>query len=125
MMWSIHKLQRQARDDESTHAQISQYFRLSNEFKATYSRECKPHFVGVWDTVSSVGWVSSPLSLPFTASNPDMAIGRHAIAIDEKRAFFRTNRWKLSDNPVEAGPKDLKQVWFPGVLCDVWCGYTE
>jgi uncharacterized protein (DUF2235 family) len=125
MMWAIHKLQRKARDDESVQAQITEYFRLSDEFKATYSRECKPHFVGVWDTVSAVGWFSSPLSLPFTASNPDIAIGRHAIAIDERRAFFRTNRWEPSGNSAEAGPKDLKQVWFPGVHCDVGGGYPE
>src|SRR5881227_3507425 len=30
-------------------------FDLAAEFKATFSHDCKPHFVGVWDTVSSVG----------------------------------------------------------------------
>jgi uncharacterized protein (DUF2235 family) len=125
MMWAIHKLQKLPQYSDAVKARISGYFCLSNEFKATYSRECKPHFVGVWDTVSSVGWVASPLSLPFTASNPDIAIGRHAIAIDERRAFFRTNRWVPSANALEAGPKDLKQVWFPGVHCDVGGGYPE
>jgi uncharacterized protein (DUF2235 family) len=32
-------------------------FKIASDFKRTFSRECKPHFVGVWDTVSSVGWV--------------------------------------------------------------------
>ena len=45
-------------------------------------------FVGVWDTVSSVGWVENPLKLPYVTNNPDIEIGRHAIAIDEHRAFF-------------------------------------
>jgi hypothetical protein len=31
--------------------------------------DCKPHFVGVWDTVSSVGWIENPLKLRFTADN--------------------------------------------------------
>jgi uncharacterized protein (DUF2235 family) len=32
-------------------------FAVAADFKKTLCRECKPHFVGVWDTVSSVGWV--------------------------------------------------------------------
>src|SRR5262249_61462283 len=41
--------------------------------------------------VSSVGWYENPLRLPFSADNPDIEIGRHAIAIDEPRACFRSN----------------------------------
>lgn len=82
------------------------------------------HFVGVWDTVSSVGWVENPLRLPYTASNPSIRIGRHAVAIDERRAFFRTNLWrKAKTGP--AGPDDLRQVWFPGVHSDVGGGYRD
>jgi uncharacterized protein (DUF2235 family) len=72
--------------------------------------------------VSSVGWIESPVRLPYTASNADIQIGRHAVAIDERRAFFRTNLWH--PKPGE-GPKDLKQVWFPGVHSDVGGGYPE
>jgi len=89
------------------------------------SLDCRPHFVGVWDTVSSVGWVENPLRLPFSANNPDIDIGRHAISIDEHRAFFRTNLWITPDPPAASGPKDLKQVWFAGVHCDVGGGYRE
>ena len=47
----------------------------STDFKGTFAwRACKPRFVGVWDTVSSVGWYENPLRLPYTAENPD--IGR-------------------------------------------------
>jgi uncharacterized protein (DUF2235 family) len=100
------------------------YFALASEFKSTMcSVDCKPHFVGVWDTVSSVGWIENPLKLPFTAYNPDIAIGRHAVAIDEKRAFFRTNLWFPPNSP--STQTDLKQVWFPGVHCDVGGGYAE
>jgi uncharacterized protein (DUF2235 family) len=36
--------------------QREKYFDLAAQFKATMARtECKPWFVGVWDTVSSVG----------------------------------------------------------------------
>jgi uncharacterized protein (DUF2235 family) len=102
------------------------YFRTAEAFRETYSSvACDPHFVGVWDTVSSVGWVDNQLSLPFTAENDAIAIGRHAIAIDERRAFFRTNLWRGRDGEPPAGPKDLKQVWFAGVHCDVGGGYPE
>lgn len=100
-------------------------FKLGRQFQKTFSTtDCKPRFVGVWDTVSSVGWIENPLKLPYSANNPDIAIGRHAIAIDERRAFFPQNLWRPSKTKA-AGPKDLKQVWFPGVHCDVGGGYPE
>lgn len=103
--------------------QAKAYLDLAGDFKATFStKDCKPWFVGVWDTVSSVGWYENPLHLPYATDNSDIEIGRHAISIDERRAFFRTNLWMPKTN---GGPKDLKQVWFPGVHCDVGGGYPE
>jgi uncharacterized protein (DUF2235 family) len=109
------------------HAQtVDDYFSLAREFKRTVSRECKPWFVGVWDTVSSVGWIENPLRLPFVSDNPDIEFGRHAVAIDERRAFFRTNLWRpATDATRPHGPKNLLQVWFAGVHCDVGGGYPE
>lgn len=103
----------------------SEYFAIAGDFKASMACvECKPHFVGVWDTVSSVGWVENPLKLPYVTNSPDIAIGRHAIAIDERRAFFRSHQWRPKEQ-APSGPKDLLQVWFPGVHCDVGGGYPE
>jgi uncharacterized protein (DUF2235 family) len=113
-----------AGDKKATSAQ--DVFDLARDFKATFAhRPCGPKFVGVWDTVASVGWIENPLHLPYTADNPDIEIGRHAIAIDERRAFFRTNLWRRKGPPPQGGPRDLKQVWFPGVHCDVGGGYPE
>jgi uncharacterized protein (DUF2235 family) len=95
-------------------------FQLAARFKSIFPRECKPYFVGVWDTVSSVGWIYDPVHIPYSARNTDIRIGRHAISIDERRAFFRQNLW--------AGPElgqDLKQVWFAGVHSDIGGGYAE
>ena len=101
-------------------------FGLAQEFKATFSwTAVTVHFLGVWDTVSSVGWVENPLRVPFTANNPSVEISRHAVSIDERRAFFRTNLWHPAAPPKASGPKDLKQVWFAGVHCDVGGGYPE
>lgn len=107
-------------------AQFS-YFELARDFKATMSRaDCKPWFVGIWDTVNSIGWIDNPLKLPYVTNNPDIQIGRHAVAIDERRAFFRTHLWIPPDDPSAAhGPKDVKQVWFPGTHSDVGGGYAE
>jgi uncharacterized protein (DUF2235 family) len=121
MMRGITRSQSPGRED------VAEYFRLAEAFKGTMSGvACLPHFVGVWDTVSSVGWIENPLKLPYIADNSDIQIGRHAVAIDERRAFFRNHLWRLSSNPkVAHGPKDLKQVWFAGVHCDVGGGYPE
>jgi uncharacterized protein (DUF2235 family) len=97
--------------------QSAETFKIAAQFKETFSRECKPYFVGVWDTVSSVGWVFDPLHVPYTRKNPDIAIGRHAVSIDERRCFFRQNLWAPGPNS--------KQVWFAGVHSDVGGGYPE
>ncbi len=124
MMLAINRARPGNSKDDSA---IGQYFDLANAFKNTMSRtKCNPWFVGVWDTVSSIGWIANPLKLPFVANNPDIEIGRHAVSIDEHRAFFRNHLWRPPDTPGTAiGPKDLKQVWFAGVHCDVGGGYAE
>ena len=98
-------------------------FKVAASFKKTFSRECKPHFVGVWDTVSSVGWIYNAVRFPFTnlARNSDIAIVRHAISIDERRTFFRQNLFGTPKDPSQ----DVKEVWFAGVHCDVGGGYLE
>jgi uncharacterized protein (DUF2235 family) len=103
--------------NETNLDQVQAYFTLENES----IRDCKPHFVGVWDTVSSVGWYENPLRLPYTQDNPDIAIGRHVIALDERRSFFRRNLWIPNIN---GGPKE-RQVWFAGVHCDVGGGIRK
>lgn len=57
-------------------------------FKETFFRECKPHFLGVWDTVKSVG-LFVPRKFPNAKLNEDVACGYHAVAIDGKRRKFR------------------------------------
>jgi len=95
-------------------------FEVAEGFKSTFCRDCPLHLVGVWDTVSSVGWIWDPLKLPYTAQNPDMANGRHAVSIDERRCYFRNNLWG-SQLPSQ---ESLKQVWFAGVHSDVGGSYA-
>src|SRR5262249_6689795 len=89
-------------------------FALAAKFKDTFSSPCKPRFLGLYDTVSSVGWIYSPVKLPYTAQNPDVSIVRHAVSIDERRAMFRQNLWT---NPSPG--QDVQEVWFAGVHSDV------
>lgn len=115
------------RNDDSFLARVaarpSKFF-IAAGFKDTFSRKCKPHFVGVWDTVSSVGWILDPIgmkpgSLPYTADLAEVSTVRHAVSIDERRAFFRQNLVH------EAPGRDIKQVWFAGVHSDVGGSYPE
>ena len=43
------------------------------------------------DTVNSVGLI--PRRLPFTMSNTNVRIFRHAVSLDERRAKFKQNHW--------------------------------
>ncbi|PND26040.1 hypothetical protein CN933_17765 [Sinorhizobium sp. M4_45] len=113
MFWAIDK----ARDNSQRR---DTYFKLAADFKSELAtQDCKPHFVGVWDTVSSVGWIGSPTALPYTHDNPDIEVLRHAVALDERRAFFRTN---LAATPQG---QDVRQIWFAGAHCDVGGGYLD
>jgi uncharacterized protein (DUF2235 family) len=90
-------------------------------FHQTFARMVKVHFLGLWDTVSSVGWAWNPQYLQFTANNPIVEVVRHAVALDERRVYFIQNLWG-HDPELHL---DASQVWFPGVHCDVGGGYKE
>jgi hypothetical protein len=69
------------------------------------------------------------------AQNPIIQVGRHAVSIDERRAFYRDNLWgaaidindaewpqELRDQGIQ---QDIAQVWFPGVHSDVGGSYPQ
>jgi uncharacterized protein (DUF2235 family) len=104
----------------------SDYYRLSSQFRTTFSRETGQrvrrfpvHFLGVWDTVSTVGWIWNPASYPYTHSNPSVGIVRHAVSIDERRAFFRQNALRRRKG------KDVSELWFAGDHSDIGGGHPE
>jgi uncharacterized protein (DUF2235 family) len=92
---------------------------LSEGFRHTFSRKVNVHFLGLWDTVSSIGWAWNPEHLPYTANNPNVEVIRHAVSLDERRTNFVQNL--CGHDP----PTDALQVWFAGVHCDVGGGYFE
>lgn len=94
---------------------------IATGFKATYSHECKPHFIGVWDTVASLGWFYGKQF--FNAKlNPDVANSYQAIAIDEKRKKFPISLWDESN---QLSNQTVEQVWFAGVHSDVGGWYKQ
>ena len=90
-------------------------------FKETFSHtDFKLHFVGVWDTVSSIGWIYTPLRLFNVARNKTIVTGRQAVSIDERRCFYHDNLWGES-----LPGQDIQQVWFAGVHSDVGGSYPQ
>ncbi|KIL60381.1 hypothetical protein M378DRAFT_130749 [Amanita muscaria Koide BX008] len=129
-------------------------YKLSQEFKRTFTPASAYHqvsvdFVGVWDTVSSVGII--PKVHPYTSVNYAVKKFRHALSLDERRARFRPNVWseitlareheldvdipvtdiphtgQLNRDDFEYKPPDrdfadVKEVWFAGTHADVGGG---
>ncbi len=95
-------------------------FQVAEAFKQTFARSVTIHFCGLWDTVSSIGWIYDPVKFPFTARNPILRYGRHAISIDERRCFFRDNLWGAAEDG-----QNLQQAWFAGVHSDIGGSYPE
>lgn len=61
---------------------------MSAEFKNTFCTNVNVYFVGVWDSVSSVGFI--PRTMPFSKSPSNIIrYFRHAMALDEHRAKFK------------------------------------
>ena len=104
----------------------NQYFDLADKFRETMSRtDCRPWFVGVWDTVSSVGWIENPCDCRTRPTIPTLntpATRFQSMSIVHFSAEFVAPG---TDPSRPHGPKDLKQVWFAGVHCDVGGGYPE
>ncbi|KAJ8092918.1 hypothetical protein PM082_023552 [Marasmius tenuissimus] len=103
----------------------------ASHFKTTFSRDVQVHFVGAWDTVSSVGLF--PKTLPLTTTGMDhVCFFRHALALDERRGNFvpeYAGGLNKSPNNLEAQvngfPLSKKEVWFAGTHSDIGGGATE
>ena len=87
------------------------------------------HFIGVFDTVESVGLSELVFGATAQSDNrvkPGVKYVRHALAIDEARWAYESRQYIGPNNiPVDAGPPRLVQAWFPGAHCDVGGGYAE
>lgn len=101
------------------------------DFSGLSVRHADIHFLGVWDTVGSLGVPDDLGLLKGLIGDPrkhrfhDTKLGaivqnaRHAVAIDERRLDFTPTLW------TEANKDRVKQVWFPGVHGDVGGSYSD
>lgn len=89
--------------------------------------------IGVWDTVSAYGMPITELSIMLDKAifahrfedhvlHPSINRAYHALAIDDERYSFHPI---MFDENVEADPKRITQVWFPGMHSDVGGGYPD
>lgn len=97
------------------------------------SQLIKMDFLGIWDTVKSYGGVC-PISWPHLRHNPAVKVVRHALALDEQRAWFQHTTWgsaneKLCGESLEHDEgyhiQDVEEVWFRGYHSDIGGGKDE
>ena len=89
-------------------------------------------FIGVWDTVGSLGvpdlglpgthWLNRRWQFHDVRLSASVQSAYHALAIDETRRPFLPTLW-TPDGDVPG--QHVEQVWFSGVHCDVGGGYPE
>ncbi|MGH3873388.1 MAG: DUF2235 domain-containing protein [Pseudonocardiaceae bacterium] len=90
-------------------------------------------FLGVWDTVGSLGVpdtlgildlfdVNDRHRFHDTRLNSSIVHARHAVAMDETRGPFIPTLW-TGEQP--GGDRSMRQVWFPGDHCDVGGGHLQ
>lgn len=95
-------------------------------FRSTFCRHegqigIKVHFLGLFDTVNSVG--TFDVGLTGNMKAPDV-IGtaehiRHAVAIDERRVKFKAALLAQDNRSSKSELEDSKEVWFPGNHGDI------
>jgi hypothetical protein len=108
---------------------------LMKSFKKSYSKEIETgiKFLGVWDTVGSLGipiswfrWLNRKYHFHDVKLSGQIKYAYHALAIDERRKFFEPALWEVSKEALDReDPQISEQVWFPGVHCNVGGGYVD
>jgi hypothetical protein len=101
-------------------------------FRRSYSHEPRVRFLGVWDTVGSLGIPSVGLGLSSLANrrwefhdtrlSNTVDAAYQALAIDEGRRPYAPTLW---DRRSVAGRPEVEQVWFSGDHCDVGGGHAR
>ncbi|TFK20313.1 WD40 repeat-like protein [Coprinopsis marcescibilis] len=119
----------------------------TDRFKKAFSRDVKVHFVGAWDTVSSIGVFRGKRVLPLTTEGMDhVCYFRHALALDERRVKFlpeyawggssidtrkkdnsneEENLRSRRDKTKDTVPPHTLEVWFPGTHSDIGGGNRQ
>lgn len=100
---------------------LSGNFAAAEGFCDAFCRPCAPHFIGVWDTVASLGHFYGRQFFD-ARLGPHVRYAYQAVAIDEQRKKFPVSLW---DEQRAREGQTIEQVWFPGVHSDVGGWYEE
>jgi uncharacterized protein (DUF2235 family) len=93
------------------------------DFPTVFNTEVpQVHFLGVWDTVKTVGWLNFKARFetarwPFTRKIDNVGTARHAMAIDERRRLYP--EYRFDEATVAASGGRYQEMWFAGVHSDV------
>ncbi|MDB5742583.1 MAG: hypothetical protein JWR68_898 [Polaromonas sp.] len=109
-----------------------EYERIRAQIRALYcdqaGREAPVWFVGVWDTVASVGapLLSREITASPTIAGKNFRHVRHALALDEYRRNFLPRPYAIETGYDYAQHgQSIRQEWFSGAHCDVGGGYAN
>ncbi len=106
----------------------------AKEFRDRYSYPPIIKFIGVWDTVGSLGlplhwfqWYNKKrYAFCDVKLSEHIDQAYHALAVDEKRKTFLPTLWKQKEEILKLNPNQvLQQRWFPGVHSNVGGGYAK
>lgn len=98
---------------------IGRFKDQARRIKVRFCREpVLVHFIGLFDTVSSVGVIGRFKTYPNTDWNPIVKRACHAVSIDEQRNVF-------PESLMHPGQQGLTEVWFPGVHRDTGGGLAK
>jgi uncharacterized protein (DUF2235 family) len=126
-IWRIYRGIRKPPDDATSEEKAAAELHDNDVavIRRSFTRPCRTHFLGPWDTVGSVGMYNWNQAFPYTFENESVSIVRHAVAIDERRAAFRSNVFKADPTPLPElnNRPRVMNVWFPGVHSDIGGGY--
>ncbi|KAF7424922.1 hypothetical protein PC9H_010233 [Pleurotus ostreatus] len=104
--------------DQTSTEGLSEVEKQCRIFKNAFSQPgVKVHFVGAWDTVSSVGIRREPCLPETTNGMGHVCHFRHALALDERRVRFWPEHASSSAHASSGG--DVKEVWFAGCHSDI------
>ena len=108
-----------------------QQIALMESFQTTFCRQnVKVHFLGLFDTVNSVGVFDNPFAKTqvVTEIKGTAEYVRHAVSLDERRSKFKA-ALLIQEKDLQINGKkndegeDIKEVWFPGNHGDVGGGW--
>lgn len=102
---------------------------VCRNFRSSYSRKVRIHFIGVWDTVGALGIPGTFLSERGKFAWHDTRLSNiverayHAIALDEFREVYNVALWTSVNGELKPGHLEVEQRWFIGAHANVGGGY--